>query len=110
MANGATPSRPGPFALGFEHGAEAVEDAPLHEIAARVPEYRRGYVVGRMYSESVRQVSLAAGFKLAGELGVRFGIDKTDLIATMQMSPECERAIDEEYSKALAGSRRREGH
>lgn len=97
MANGTKVLRPGPFELGFEHGAEAVEDAPAHEIDSRVVAYRVGYVVGRAYSEAVRQVSLDAGFKLAGQLGARFDIDKTDLISAMQLAVEYQRIVEVEY-------------
>ncbi|APA84058.1 hypothetical protein BJG93_00560 [Paraburkholderia sprentiae WSM5005] len=94
-----------PFALGFEHGAEAVEDAPLHEIESRVPEYRIGYVIGRTYSEAIRQVSLEAGFKLAGALGARFDIDKADLVSALQVSAGCRRLIEEEYVQAAGRGR-----
>jgi hypothetical protein len=89
-----------PFDLGFEHGAEAVEDAPVFEIQSRVPEYRIAYVIGRAYGEAVRQVSLAAGYKLAGVLGVRFDIDKHELISAMHLSVDSKRIIDDEYAQA----------
>ncbi|MGB8417608.1 hypothetical protein [Paraburkholderia sp.] len=92
-----------PVELGFEHGAEAVEDVPVFEIQSRVPEYRMGYVIGRSYGEAVRQVSLAAGFRLAAELAVRFDIDRDSLVQAMQMSAESIRIIDDEYAHAIGG-------
>jgi hypothetical protein len=88
---------PTPFALGFEHGSEAVEDASIAEMNARVQEYRLGYVVGRFYSQAVRQTSLPAGAAVAGELGARFGIEKDALVAALRLSQDLELIIGERY-------------
>lgn len=107
MANETKVLRTGPFELGFEHGAEAVEDASLLEMVSRVAEYRLGYVTGRCYSHAVRQVSLEAGFRLAGQLGARFDIEKTDLISAMQLSVEYQRIVEAEYQTHDNGGRSR---
>jgi hypothetical protein len=99
MANGTKAVRPGPFELGFEHGAEAVEEASLLEMVSRVVEYRLGYVTGRCYSHAVREVSLEAGFTLAGQLGVRFDLDIADLLSAMQMSAEHRSIVECEYQR-----------
>ncbi|MFM0716356.1 hypothetical protein PQQ73_08460 [Paraburkholderia strydomiana] len=96
-----------PFALGFEHGAEAVEDASVVEMDARVPEYRVGYVVGRCYSEAVRQTSLLAGVVVAGELGAKFGVDKSALVAALRLSHDHELVIDEKYADDDSADRRK---
>jgi hypothetical protein len=80
MTRSLKPTRPTSFDLDFEHGAEADEDPSVSEMNSRVPEYRLGYVLGRAHQEAVRQASHVALAIVAGELGVRFGVGKNELL------------------------------
>lgn len=94
--------RPGtqtPFDLGFEHGAETDEDASMAEMNSRVVEYKVGYVVGRSYSEAVKQANLLVGATVAGELGAKYGLSRDALVAAMRPSTEHEAALYEKYAE-----------
>jgi len=87
------------FDLGFEHGAEAAEDPTDIEFRSRVPEYQVGYIVGRSFSEAVRQVSYQTAISTAGKLGVRFGVSLEDLLKALRLTEADERHIREAYGQ-----------
>lgn len=88
-----------PFDLGFEHGAETDEDAPMSEMNSRIVEYKLGYVVGRSYSTAVRQANLRDGATVAGELGAKYGVARDAIVAAMKLSMEHEAVLDEKYAE-----------
>jgi hypothetical protein len=102
MTRSLKPTRPSSFDLGFEHGAEADEDPSACEMNSRVPEYKLGYVLGRSYQEAVRNASHIALAIVAGELGVRFGVGKSELLDALRIPATHERHIHDAYSGAGA--------
>lgn len=87
------------FDLGFEHGAESEEDPTPLEFCSRVAEYQLGFVVGRSFSEAVRQANHKAAAATAGALGSRFGVSVNDLLSAMGLTTEQERIVRQSYAE-----------
>jgi hypothetical protein len=86
------------FDLGFECGTDEEEELSELEFRSRVPEYQLGYIVGRSFSEAVKQASRRAGAVVAGELGRRYGVNLADLLSAMSLSDEQQQIVRLAYA------------
>ncbi|WP_455279054.1 hypothetical protein [Cupriavidus necator] len=90
------------FDLGFEHGAEADEDPSDLEFQSRVPAYQLGFIVGRSFSEAVKQANYLAVAATAGRLGARYGVDINDLLQALEVSVHHDQTIRQAYVQSTA--------
>jgi predicted O-linked N-acetylglucosamine transferase (SPINDLY family) len=88
------------FELGFEHGAEAVEDPSVVEFQSRVRAYQLGFLVGRSLAEAVKQASHQAAATTAGQLGARFAIDVEELLMALSLSDAQKQQIRSAYTQS----------
>jgi hypothetical protein len=85
-------------AFGFSQGAVASEDLPTAEIRTRVPEWRIGYVVGRSYSEAVKEGSIREVAMTAGRLGAQYGVDVDDLLDALNFGDDQREVVRSAYA------------
>lgn len=95
------------FDLGFEHGAESIEDPVDIDFRSRVSAYQVGFIVGRSYSESVKSAHYRTMAETAGRLGARFGIALEDLLVALNISTEQQQTIRQAYVNVLPGNSNR---
>lgn len=96
------PSGPSLFGLGFEHGAEADDDPSDLDFRSRVQAYQLGFIVGRSFSEAVKQTNPHAAAAIAVRLGARFGVDLEDLLTTLGLSEAHQQDIRQAYAQSTS--------
>lgn len=94
-------TRPTHFDLGFAQGSDAADDPSDLEMSSRVPEYRLGYVIGRGYSEAVKQANRDAGIVTASQLAARYKVQIEALLKAMGLLPEYEHLIRSTYTEVI---------
>ena len=86
-------------AFGFSRGAAAMTDDPTTEIRSRVPDWRVGYVIGRSFSEAVKEGNVSELATTAGRLGAQYGVDVDRLLEALSFGEEQREVVRRAYGR-----------
>ncbi|BCQ22393.1 hypothetical protein NK8_05020 [Caballeronia sp. NK8] len=76
---------------------EAAEDPSAFEMSSRATPYKVGYVLGRSFYEAVKHGSHTAVAVTAGELGAKYGLSRSDLLAALNLTAVQEKQFDDAH-------------